>query len=423
MSLTLNQDPHSSFKFSPAQNPIEYLVDSTETTQPNFKLNCKVVYHGSVIATIKKPIEYGTTKCIVDIGEIVRNRDFESYPYFLTSGTAITLTALKTWNVIFQEYYGTTPALTGTAVTGTSFAAFQGEFRYNEWASKDWRDYLFVAGHNRKYLTNFENYLTRDIFSPVGDFAQISGSSPFRKIRSSESVYCSCITDDSATLSICIGLWDDNYTLLDYKTSTSSSLSFNPYRVDFRITPDDLVTDYSFTSQDVADAKYMSVYFYVPVNFVISKEFIYEIDTCTNPKWGSTYELMWLNRQGGWDSYIFTGKFKDSSTSTKQYLKNDITRRISGTSIVNDAYARRKKQFYTAVVECYQVTEGSMSQVDYNGIEDLIHSPNVLWNDGGTWRAVNILESDYEGKTGRIDKQLNLSVTFEVDMNNTLQAW
>jgi hypothetical protein len=47
----------------------------------------------------------------------------------------------------------------------------------------------------------------------------------------------------------------------------------------------------------------------------------------------------------------------------------------------------------------------------------------VLWNDGGVWRAVNILESDYEGKVGRIDKQLNLQVTFEVDMNNTLQAW
>jgi len=422
MALTINQQP-SAFKIQPAQNSIEYLVDSTQTAQTNFKLNCKVVYDGSVIATIKKPVEYGTTKCIIDIGDIVRNKNYEAYPYFLTSGTASTITQLKEWNCVFQEYYGTTPALTGTAASGTAFSTFQGDFRYKEWASNDWRDYIFLAGQNKKFLTNYENYLTRNIFDAVGDFQQITASSPFRKIRSSQSVYVCGITDDSASGSICVGLWDSSYTLIDYKTLTSSALANNPHRVDFRIKPSALVSDYSFTAQEVLDAKYMSVYFYVPTNYVLSEEFIFEIDNCTLPKWGSTYELMWLNREGGWDSHIFTGKYKRFSTSEKQFLKNDITRRISGTSIVNDAYARRKKQFHTGVIERYTISEGSMSATDYNGIEDLIHSSNVLWYDSGTWRAVNIIESDYEGKIGRIDKQLNLQITFEVDMNNTLQAW
>ena len=61
--------------------------------------------------------------------------------------------------------------------------------------------------------------------------------------------------------------------------------------------------------------------------------------------------------------------------------------------------------------------------MEYTALEDLITSPNVFWDDSGTWRAVNVLNTDYEGKTSRVDRIMNLSLTFEIDMNNTLQQW
>ena len=82
MALTINQDPNSTFAFSPANNPIEYLVNSDNSTEPNFKVNCLIYYDvtgaNTLVATIKKPIEYGTTKAIIDIGSIVQSKDNEA---------------------------------------------------------------------------------------------------------------------------------------------------------------------------------------------------------------------------------------------------------------------------------------------------------------------------------------------------------
>lgn len=428
MALTINQDPNSSFVFSPSHNPIEYLVNSDNSTQPNFKVNCLIYYDvagaNSLVATIKKPIEYGTTKAIIDISSIVRSKDFEGYPYFLTSGTANTLTELKQWRAVFREYYGITPALSGASASGATFPAWHGDFRYKDWQNNNYRNYVGIAGQNKKYLTNFENHEERDIFAPITTFNTINGSTPFRTINYNQSVYlCSLISQVTGVATLNIALFDSSYTLIDSAQLNSAAVAGKPYRCDWRITPSSLVADYGFSSGDVEDAVYIQCYSSIPTGYVNTKAYMFKIDRCANPKWGSAYELMWLNRQGGWDTWIFNGKFKRSVQTDKKFLKNDVTRRISGTTIVNDAYARRKKQYNTSVVEQYSVNSDIISQMEYEGLEDLITSPNVLWNDSGVWRAVNVINTDYEGKTNRVDRIISLGLTFEIDMSNTLQQW
>jgi hypothetical protein len=428
MALTLNQDPNSTFPFRPANNPIEYLVNSTNSTEPNFKLNTKIYYDvlgaNTLLATIKKPIEYGTTKCIVDISNIVRVKEIETYPYFLASGTVSTLTELKLIGVSFQEYYGTTPAVSGSVVSGTTFPIFQGAFRYNNFFDNNWIKYVMILGQNKQFLSSFENFADRSVFDPITTFNTISAATPFKTVRYSESLYLCAVTYQvTGAITMNVALYDSSYTLLDSQRLSTAAVTGEPYRVDWNLKPSGLEANYGFSSGDVAVAKYMAVFMNIPTDFAVSKEFYFEIDDCTNAKYGVTYELQWLNRTGGWDSYIFTGKSKKRTIADKKFLKNDITRRISGTTIVNDSYARRKKQFETDVTEEFTIREGNMSSIDYNGLEDLFTSPNVFWNDSGTWRSVNVLDSTFESKTNKIDRVKDIELVFEVDMDNTLQGW
>lgn len=428
MALTINQDPNSTFPFRPANNPIEYLVNSSNSTEPNFKLNCKVYYDtagaNTLLATIKKPIEYGTTKCIVDISNIVRVKEIEKYPYFLTSGTVSTLTELKLIGISFQEYYGTTPAVSGSVVSGTTFPMFQGSFRYSNFFNNSWQDFVMISGVNKRFLSSFENYASRSVFDPITTFNTINAETPFRKVRYEESLYlCALSYQVTGVFTMNVVLYDSSYTLITSKRLNTSSVAGKPYRVDWNLKPSGLEANYGFSGANVIAAKYMAVFMNIPTDYAVSKEFYFEIDPCTNPKYGVTYELKWLNLSGGWDSYIFTGKSKKKTTAEKMFLKNDITRRISGTTLVNDSYARRKKQFETSVTEEFTIREGNISSVDYNGLEDLFTSPNVFWNDSGTWRSVNVLDTTFEGKTNKIDRIKDIELVFEVDMNNSLQGW
>ena len=428
MAITINQDPNSSFVFSPSHNPNEYLVNSDNSTEPNFKVNCLVYYDttgaNTLLATLKKPIVYGTTKVILDISSIVMSKDFEAYPYFLSSGTVNTLTEMKQWQVVFREYYGTTPVLTGSSASGATFPAWHGDFRYKDWQNNNYRKYVGISGQNKKYLTNFENYEERNVFDPETTFNIISSSTAFRNINYNQTVYvCSLISQITGSATLNIALFDSDYTQIQYKQLNSAAVTSKPYRCDWRITPSSLVADYGFTSGEVADAKYIQCYMSIPTNYVITKAYMFEIDRCDNPKFSSTYELMWLNRQGGWDGMIFDGKFKKNTIIDKQFLKNDVTRRISGSTIVNDAFARRKKQFQTSVVEQYTINSSNLLQIEYNALEDLFTSSNVFWKDDSTWRSINVIDTNYEGKTNRVDRIMNTTLTFEVDMNNTLQQW
>ena len=428
MAITINQDPTTGFVFLPTDNPIEYLINSSNSAQPNFRVNATVYYDtagaNTLLATIKKPIEYGTTKAIIDVSEIVRSKDFEQYPYTLLSGTAVTITELKTWQVRFQEFYGTTPAVSGAVSSGVVFPTWHGAFRYDERQSTIWKLYAMISGQNKHYLTNFANYESRDVFAAITAFNTMTNLTPVRKIRYNESVYAySLLSQVTGVPTLNIAIFNEQYTLIDNKQLSGASITGKHVRCDWRITPEDLAADYGFSANNVASAKYIQIYSSVPTNYVVSKAFFFEIDWCQTPKWGSTFELKWLNHYGGWDSYVFTGRWSKQSQSDKSILKNDVTRRISGSTLVNNAYARRTRQYHTGVIEQYTISEGNMSQVDYDGIEDVFHSPAVFWNDAGTWKAVQITDTTYQGKQTKQERQLSVQMTFEIDMNNTTQQW
>lgn len=428
MALTINQDPASSFAFQPAQTPVEYLVNSTNTAQPNFKLNVSIHYDiggaNTLVNFRRKPIEYGTTKCIVDISNILRSKSFEAYPYYLAGGTSVTLTQLKRWNVAFQEFYGTSPVATGSIASGTAFPVWQAAFKYDEYASAAWKDYLLFGGQNNYIMTLFANYASYDTGASFPDWTGITAATPLRRVQWNESLNIrgglSQVTG-AATLNVAI--YDENYTQLDTAQLSTSSLTGLHVLADWRLKPSAMATDYGFSTNDMAAAKYIELFVSIPTGYVVSKVYFYEIERCDNPKWGETFELAWLNHVGGWDSWVFNGKWKKRTRANKQTLKNNITRRISGTSLVNDRYARIQKNFHVGTVDEWTISTDNLNQIEYDGLEDLITSSNVFWNDGGVWKAVVVTSSDYEGKTNRVDRIMNMSLTFEIDADNSTQRW
>ena len=68
-----------------------------------------------------------------------------------------------------------------------------------------------------------------------------------------------------------------------------------------------------------------------------TKTIMFEIDDCENTY--TDYELHWLNRKGGYDSFTFSGKSNQDYKHTIRTLLKYNTRTIGASSITHKTYS------------------------------------------------------------------------------------
>jgi hypothetical protein len=146
-------------------------------------------------------------------------------------------------------------------------------------------------------------------------------------------------------------------------------------------------------------------------------EWVSEVCTGFTP-----YEVHWLNRYGGFDSWTFTSKSKINTELTQATFKNDADEILSST-IVKNTYKRFVQPFHTQQKETYSLNSQNLYGWEYEGMEDLKKSPEVYLKLNGNFYSVTVKGNstirNHRAEEGDI---FNMSINLTLD-NSEQRQW
>ena len=413
MAITIQDQPDNSYIY-PAYAPIEYLLSSDNTTESGFKIICKVFYGASLISTQQINIRPSSTQAILSIQDVVKS--FVSSQYSLLAGDSVGIqnSALSAFNVTFQEYYD--GQLQGQLEVSDSLYITNASPTYIQFASNDWQEYQISNAQQQKLLlSNFNNNKIQDSYLS----AAFSSSDNWLKVKNDQKLQIQWL-QRSGTSNFTVELLTIG---ADFGTLSVSNL-YNPNTSEGYYSLDvgrQEITAHAWDNAPVfTNAKYYAICIKsasaAPFN---SKRYLYCIDDCNTNY--TPYELHYLNRWGGYDSFTFDGKSTESSSINKTFAKYS-TDRINGTLLQYTTSAQRTRAFNTSVNESYNLNSRLLSDFESDGLEDLISSPEVYWNSPDGFVNVNVQGTTYERKRSENGKVFSLALTMTID-NSDKRQW
>jgi hypothetical protein len=413
MAITIQDQPSTTY-VRPAFAPIEYLLTSTNTAQTGFKIICKVYFDptgaNTLISTQQISIKPLTIQAIFSVQDVVKS--YVPITYSIPGGDTVDLieNPLSDFKVTFQEYYNS--SLQGSAVASNVIAAYAASPKYIQFASNEWQDYqVATSAIDKNFLSGFSNHIpvinafsASDKFLKVKDTQKIQVQWLQRSATANLQVWFKTLDASLAQVSISvldIGLTNQNYFALDIGRQEVGAHTWD-------------------TPPVWTNAKYFAVGLYDESTVeMCSNTYLYELDDCDTNY--TSYELHWLNRWGGFDSFVFDGKSNQNTDINKTFAKY-ATDRISGTTLSYTTSAQRTRAFHTGTSESYTLNSRLLDDFEVNGLEDLISSPEVYWKSPEGFVSANVEGKVYQHSKSENGKVFNLSLNMTID-NSDERQW
>jgi len=419
MALTIQDQPITN-RPEPSFAPIEYLVSSTETAQSGFKVIASLFTDPSgdntKIATLQLNTIPSATQVVTDIQNIIQS--FVTSDYTILTGDTVDISQsdLTDFKIAFQEYYS--GALQGSAISGSTFSSWNASPKYIEWAdlsggTKDYYNWSIEDSYTeteKEFLNGFEQQ---------AEWFNLSKSNNFLKVRSTQKYQASWIMNENNgnDYKIYLQTLDSTFTTILSTTMTASNTA-GLYTLDVGASE---IASHSWASTPVmTNVKYYALRI---LNFThdiwASKTIMFEIDDCENTY--TDYELHWLNRKGGYDSFVFSGKSNQTTSINKNFAKYN-TRTIGATSITHNTYAQRKRAFHTSLRDQYVLNSRLLRDFEVTALEDLFSSPEVYWKYDTNFVSVNVTGNTFEHAKSENGQVYSMQLTMEVD-NSDKRQW
>lgn len=368
MSVTINQKPYS---YTPAYNDVNFVVSESSSAiygKDNFKWICEVVVDSATIAKLKTPIYYGSTnKGVFNIGRIIEN--YVNWDFNYNDSTASgCVTSFKPYQVKVGYEYSNSPTgsvteyLNQTNATGEVFNAALNPI---DFVSYNESDYI---GTSRKFLTTART----------------------QYIHRTQKAWLYAIKNTATNLRI---LYSDS------TTSTITLPNSDIVRIPVNLTTPSGATYFDCWLRNGSGTQVSETYrFYIK-------------DECSKYE---TYDVFWLNRLGGFDSFRFNKVSKTSHEITrKQYRQNPYQLDNTAVSWSYGTDAFSNTQFYTESKKKLTLFSDWITDSQSIWLRDLVESPVVFIHDGTNLLAVNVTNSTYEEKKWINDKMFNLQLDLE----------
>lgn len=429
MAITIQQQPlPTASAFYPVGNPIEFLVSTSLSAAQNIKIETKVYSPDSAttpLATMRYDIIPSTTQILADVKKILQSTITEGIVNLRTSATNIKSETTKnhTAKVTFAESYGAIPSVTGSPTASNIFNFWNAAWKYKGWTiaevGKYWFDSTLGANaYTSKLLTGFNNGISVDHGTVVGSPATyFNGAYNVRKITSTQLVQLSWLWMGA-------GGTNSKVTIYAYKsdfsgnTSGYGSLASSNGLKSLNIAIP-LLTSLSGSLTLDSTYKYLSLTV-KNESAQLGQTYLFEIDWSPCSKFDS-YEIHWLNRYGGWDSWIFNKRSRHNTEIERQGY-NPTFLPISGSSIVRNSYDITGRNYIVSTKETYILNSNYLKAWELEGLEDLITSPSVYWNSSDGFVNISIKNPNtFEHKTNAINKLFNVSFEFEIDNQDIRQ--
>jgi hypothetical protein len=419
MALTIQDQPTTNLP-KPSFAPIEYLVSSTNTTESGFKVVASIFTDPSgdntKIATLQLNTIPTATQVVTDIQNIIQSFVTSDYSVLAGDTVDISQSSLKDFKIAFQEYYS--GALQGSAVSGNTFESWNSSPKYIEWADlsddtkgyENWSIEDASTETDKEFLNGFEQQ---------ADWFNLSSANNFLKVRTGQKYQASWIMRQnlSDTYKIYLQTLDSTFTTILSTTMTASNTA-GLYTLD--VGASEIASHSWATTPVMTNVKYYALRI---LNFTedvwATKTIMFEIDDCENTY--TDFELHWLNRKGGYDSFTFSGKSNQTTSINKNFAKYN-TRTIGASSITHNTYAQRKRAFHTGLSDSYRLNSRLLKDFEVKGLEDLFSSPEVYWKYDDNFVSVNVTNNTFEHAKSENGQVYSMEVTMEID-NSDKRQW
>jgi hypothetical protein len=418
MSITILQQPTNPNYYS-VNNPVELLISSNQTAQPNFKFQVSVYYDpagaNTLLAVQRYDIIPSTTTALIDVSKIIQSRISEVITNLRNPKIGIINETTKSYtaNVIFQEYYGTIPAATGSTVTSSTIYYYNGSLKMSEFlANSDFKyNVNSSAGANdltKRLLTGFENK-TNTLITDVAASGQTYFGGNVLKYNADSLKQLQWLWKGSGGTNSIIQFYafKSDWSSINGSLSLSSVQSYQTKHIG----TDELILSGlpSLTSQ----------YIYLAVclknaTYQVSSTYLFEIDWSPCSRFDS-YEIHWINRFGGWDSWVFDKRSEHRTPIQRDSYSPTFTP-VSGGSIVRHTYDITNKNYFVSTQEEYTLRSRYLQEWELEGLEHLITSPIVYWNSPSGFINIAINNPEvFEHKKNNVDKLFLLQFGFTID--------
>jgi hypothetical protein len=387
MAITIQDQPSTTY-IRPAFAPIEYLLSSTSTAQPGFKIVCKVYLNPSgantLISTQQINVRPSTTQAILSIQDVVKS--FVPITYSVPNGDTVGLitNTLNQFRVTFQEYYN--GALQGSVVTSNTISSSAASPKYIQFASNEWQDYqLATSATFKNLLSNFSNTI------PV--INAFSSANNWLKVKTNQKTQIQWVQSGAtANFRVWIKTLNASFTQISLSQLDLGTTSKGYFALDIGRQE---ASAHAWDTPIVwTNAKYYAVAIYDESTLeLVSNAYLYELDSCDTNY--TPYELHWLNRWGGFNSFVFDGKSNQTTQINKTFAKYSPDR-VSGSTLVYKTSAQRTRAFNTATSESYNLNSRLLEDFEVSGLEDLISSPEVYWRSDEGFVSVNVSGNTYQ---------------------------
>jgi hypothetical protein len=426
MAITIQQQPSANSYYG-VGNPIEFLFSSTNSAAANFKLDVKLYYDPSgtneLIYQGKCDVYPSTTQVLFDAAPILRSKILEDITNLRTSATGVKneTTRLQYFNLKVQEYAGTIPALTGSVSTSNTIKFTNGGLKYISWAKGDWTDYIIDSGAGanqltQRLLTAFNNVIeVTNAAVLAAPTTYIKGN--IRKVTAAQLLQIMWLWQGTSGTNkkVVINTFSSSFVSV---ISANKSLASNTAPSSLNIGTASLIAGGGALSALDSNSVYMAVS--VENNtYQLTGTYLYEIDWSPCSRFDS-FEIHWLNRLGGWDSFNFDKRsLHTTNIERKEY--NPTSTPISGSTIVHNTYDITGKNYAVVTKETYRLTSRYLREWELQGLEDLLTSPLVYWNDSGFVNIVIVNPQIHEHKKNTVDKLFTMTFEFEIDNQDVRQ--
>lgn len=138
----------------------------------------------------------------------------------------------------------------------------------------------------------------------------------------------------------------------------------------------------------------------------------------------TSYNVHFINRLGGWDTYNFNLVNRRSASLERESYSNSDWQRSSGAMRTYDAYNKfntTKTAFSIRHRDKINLQGDYVNEMDYNWLYQLVASSNVYIEVQSMYLPMYITSNNYEYKILGVDKVFNLQIEAEIPKNITSQ--
>ncbi len=138
-------------------------------------------------------------------------------------------------------------------------------------------------------------------------------------------------------------------------------------------------------------------------------------------RFDNNISICFIDRKGSMISQEFQlGRTEGDDIQREEY-KRPIGE-FNGSTYTYNSYDRGRTIYNVDVTTKYTATNNWLSENDANYLRQLFSSPEVYWNDGGTFKPIIVTNKFYKVPNKQIDKLFNVTIEFELAYRDAINV-